>query len=70
MLQFTLDRDCRADDVLYKTEGNNGLSLDARPGSRAVAKFDADYAAGSVICVMVRPDGVLGVASSDPSRVL
>jgi hypothetical protein len=69
MLQFTLDQDCKADDVLYKSEGNNGLSLESAPGSRAVAKFDADYAAGSVICVMIRPDGELTVASADPSKV-
>jgi hypothetical protein len=69
MLQFTLDRDCKADDVLYKSEGINGFSFESAPGNRAVAKFDADYAAGSVICVTIRPDGELAVASADPSKV-
>jgi hypothetical protein len=69
MLQFTLDRDCRAEDVLYKTEGNNGFSLEPAPGCRPVARFDADYTAGSVICVSIRPDGVLAIASTDPSKV-
>jgi hypothetical protein len=70
MLQFTLERDCKCGDVLYQLKANNELSLEAQLDDKVVAKFDADYAAGSVICVMIRPDGVLGVASGDPSKVL
>jgi hypothetical protein len=69
MWQFTLDRDCKAGDVLFAANGNSGFFLDSEMGRQAVATFDDNYSAGSVICVLIRPDGRMSLASGDPAAI-
>jgi hypothetical protein len=66
MWQFTLDRDCKAGDLLYVANRDKDFFLEAKAGRMPVAALDADYPAGSVISVLIRPDGALSLASADP----
>jgi hypothetical protein len=52
--------------LLYVANRDKDFFLEAKAGRMPVAALDADYPAGSVISVLIRPDGALSLASADP----